>query len=194
MSSSSPASSPDIVSAVTSDAAETLARMTNLASPDAGRTNHIHVVVHENATQLENGTLTGGSVPHIGQLFWDQDLIDLVEATVPYVNNTNPITTNAEDHVFGEQETEDSTSDPVFNYVYFNGEDLTDGLFTWIQIGINASASYSKSCCPVTWATWIMITDRSLLSSLQLPHTRSSLRRVAALLCRWLWRIVDGGF
>lgn len=111
----------------------------------SGRTNHIHVVVHENATQLENGTIAGGSVSHIGQLFWDQSLIDLVEETSPYSSNDNAITTNAEDHVFGEQETEDSTSDPVFNYVYFSGDDLSEGLFTWILIGINSSASYTPT-------------------------------------------------
>lgn len=68
-----------------------------------------------------------------------------MEATSPYSSNAQPVTTNAEDHVFGAQETADSTSDPVFNYVYYNGVDLTGGLFTWIQIGINTSASYSKS-------------------------------------------------
>lgn len=51
--------------------------------------------------------------------------------------------------MFGEQETEDTTSDPVFNYVYI-GDDLSDGLFTWILIGINPSASYSKSIVDMT--------------------------------------------
>ncbi|OCL04410.1 aromatic compound dioxygenase [Glonium stellatum] len=32
----------------------------------SGRTNHIHMVAHLNATVLPNATLTGGSVPHIG--------------------------------------------------------------------------------------------------------------------------------
>lgn len=109
----------------------------------SGRTTHIHVVVHENATQLANGTLTGGSVSHIGQFFFDQDLITLVEATSPYDTNTQALTTNAEDRVFGEQETADTTSDPVFNYVYI-GDDLSDGLFSWILVGINTSATYSK--------------------------------------------------
>lgn len=100
--------------------------------------------MHENATQLANGTLTGGSVSHIGQFFWDQDLITEVEALSPYSSNTAELTTNAEDRVFGEQETEDSDSDPVFNYVYI-GDDVSDGLFTWILVGINTTASYSKS-------------------------------------------------
>ncbi|KAI0438646.1 Intradiol ring-cleavage dioxygenase [Xylaria telfairii] len=110
----------------------------------SGRANHMHVVFHTDATVLANGTLTGGNVPHIGQFFWDQDLVDEVEATDPYSTNTQSITLNSEDHVFGEQETEGSDSDPVFNYVYL-GEDVTDGLFTWIVIGIDTSASYTPT-------------------------------------------------
>lgn len=89
-------------------------------------------------------TLTHLSKKDIGQFFWDQDLIDAVEATSPYNTNTQPLTTNAEDHVFGEQETEGTTSDPVFNYVYL-GDDVSDGLFTWIVVGINVSASYTPT-------------------------------------------------
>jgi protocatechuate 3,4-dioxygenase beta subunit len=110
----------------------------------SGRTTHMHVVFHTDATLLENGTLTGGNVPHIGQFFWDQDLIDSVEKTAPYNTNTQVLTTNEEDHVFGAQETEGTDSDPVFNYVYL-GDDVTDGLFTWIVVGINATASYTPT-------------------------------------------------
>lgn len=72
-----------------------------------------HVVVHENATELANGTLTGGTVPHIGQFFFDQDLITDVYELEPYSTNTDTLTTNSEDRVFGEQETQGTTSDPV---------------------------------------------------------------------------------
>ncbi|KAJ5898736.1 aromatic compound dioxygenase [Penicillium tannophilum] len=61
-------------------------------------------------------TFQDRSVPHIGQLFWDRSLISIVEATSPYSINTIELTTNAEDRVFA-TETEDSTSDPVFEYV-----------------------------------------------------------------------------
>lgn len=106
-----------------------------------------HVVVHENATELSNGTVTGGTVSHIGQFFFDQTLINDVEATTPYTLNTQPTTPNALDRVFGEQETQGSTSDPVFDYVYV-GDGLSDGLFGWIVVGINASAEYSESRFP----------------------------------------------
>lgn len=104
----------------------------------------MHIVLHENATQLENGTLTGGSVPHIGQLFWDQSLITEVEAISPYNTNTIELTINAEDRVFSEQETEDTTSDPVYDYVYIS-DDISDGIFGWLVIGINPSASYTPA-------------------------------------------------
>lgn len=72
-----------------------------------------------------------------------------MEALSPYSENTAALTTNAEDRVFGEQETEDTDSDPVFNYVYI-GDDVSDGLFTWILVGINTTASYSKFPLAVT--------------------------------------------
>lgn len=109
----------------------------------SGRTTHHHMVAHLNATVLSNGTLTGGTVAHVGQVFWDQDLIYAVEATYPYNTNNITITTNVDDRVF-QAETEDTTSDPVFEYVYL-GEDLSDGLFGWITIAVNTSATYDPN-------------------------------------------------
>lgn len=101
------------------------------------------MIAHLNATVLPNNTLTGGTVPHVGQLFWDQELVDAVEATYPYSTNTIDQTTNAEDRVFG-IETEDDDTDPVFEYVYL-GDDLSDGLFAWTTIAVNTSSSYDPA-------------------------------------------------
>lgn len=101
------------------------------------------MVAHLNATVLANNTLTGGSVAHVGQLFWDQALIDLVEASYPYNTNTISITENADDRVFS-TETEDTTSDPVFEYVYI-GDDLSDGVFGWVTVAVNTSATYDPN-------------------------------------------------
>ncbi|KAL2812014.1 Intradiol ring-cleavage dioxygenase [Aspergillus granulosus] len=109
----------------------------------SGRTTHHHIIVHLNATLLSNNTLTGGSVPHIGQLFWDQDLIYAVEETEPYNTNTVDITTNEEDRVFGD-ETSGTTSDPVLNYVYL-GDSLADGLLAWVTVAVDMSAEYSPA-------------------------------------------------
>ncbi|KAI4602955.1 hypothetical protein KJ359_008176 [Pestalotiopsis sp. 9143b] len=107
----------------------------------SGRATHTHVIAHVGATQLENGTVTGGNDAFVGHLFWDQQLIYDVEALSPYSDNTIEITTNADDSIFPN---EAATIDPVFNYIQL-GEDLQDGLFAWITIAVNVSASYSES-------------------------------------------------
>lgn len=108
-----------------------------------GRATHVHVIGHVNATLLSNGTITGGSISHIGQLFYDQDLITEVEATYPYNTSKFEITLNSADRVLI-AETEDSNSDPIFNYVFL-GDDVTDGIFSWITIGVDPTATYEGS-------------------------------------------------
>lgn len=100
------------------------------------------MVAHLNATVLPNNTLTGGTVGHVGQLFWDQDLVDQVEATYPYNTNNITQTTNAEDRVFADETL--TTSDPVLEYVML-GDSLSDGLFGWVTIAVNVSATYDPN-------------------------------------------------
>ncbi|KAJ6051784.1 uncharacterized protein N7446_006420 [Penicillium canescens] len=109
----------------------------------SGRATHVHVIAHVGATVLSNGTLTGGNIAHTGQMFYDQDLISQVEALSPYSENAVAITLNANDRVLA-GETENSDSDPVFNYVLL-GDTVEDGLFSWVTVGIDTSASYSAS-------------------------------------------------
>ncbi|KAL3258405.1 hypothetical protein ABHI18_006082 [Aspergillus niger] len=113
----------------------------------SGRATHVHVIAHVGAQVLANNTLTGGHIPHIGQLFFDQDLISQVEATYPYNTNTVSITENADDHVV-QVETEDSNSDPFFEYALL-GDSIADGVFGWITLGVNVTASHDTSA---TWA------------------------------------------
>lgn len=111
----------------------------------SGRATHVHIVGHLDATLLPNGTLSGGSIPHIGQMFFDQDLITAVEATYPYNTSSVEITLNSADRVFG-IETEDSNSDPMFNYVYLDDTmGVEGGLFSWITVGVDPTASYNTS-------------------------------------------------
>ncbi|CAN8102280.1 unnamed protein product [Discula destructiva] len=104
----------------------------------SGRANHVHIAAHVNATLLANNTVTGGGYDHIGQLFWDQDLIDQIEASAPYVTNTIAKTKNVDDGVFI-TEAENTTLSPVAEYEYM-GASLSDGLFAWITVGINGTA------------------------------------------------------
>ncbi|KAJ5817389.1 Intradiol ring-cleavage dioxygenase core [Penicillium robsamsonii] len=107
-----------------------------------GRATHTHLLTHLNATLLPNKTLKAdtGSVAHIGQLFWNEVLRTAVEDTYPYNTNTQDVTSNAEDMWSIEQA--DSAYDPFPEYIYL-GEGLDDGLFAWIQIGINTTADYT---------------------------------------------------
>ncbi|KAF8851789.1 aromatic compound dioxygenase [Acephala macrosclerotiorum] len=97
------------------------------------RANHIHVLAHFNGTTYENGTYGGGYVSHVGQLFFDQDLITLVEATSPYSTNTQDLTLNSADTIFAE---EAASSDPVVEYSLL-GDDVSSGIFGWIAFGID---------------------------------------------------------
>ncbi|KAJ6527077.1 Intradiol ring-cleavage dioxygenase [Mycena capillaripes] len=107
----------------------------------SGRTPHIHIIAHQNATIFDNGTLTSDSVSHVGQFFMDQSLITAVEVTVPYANNTQDLTTNAEDSILAQ---EADTIDPVLEYVLL-GDTIGEGLMMWAAMGIDTSAEYTVS-------------------------------------------------
>ena len=99
---------------------------------------HYHNIAHFNATLFPNNTITGGTIPRIGQIFWDQEIINTVESTFPYNTNDIPIMPNAKDRVVG-VETENSEADPMLNYAYL-GDRVADGIFAWITVAVNVSA------------------------------------------------------
>ncbi|QDS76767.1 hypothetical protein FKW77_001818 [Venturia effusa] len=109
----------------------------------ADRAIHTHLLAHMNVSLNENGTLVSetGSVTHIGQLFWHDALREAVEATAPYNTNTQALTTNDEDMWSIVQA--GTTYDPFPEFLYL-GDDVTDGLLAWIQIGVNTTADYTN--------------------------------------------------
>lgn len=108
-----------------------------------GRATHTHLLAHTNATVMPNGTISIWNKPvaHIGQLFYPEELRTAVEATSPYNTNTVDVTTNDED-MWSIVQT-DTNYDPFPQFLYL-GDDITDGLFAWIQIGINSTADYQN--------------------------------------------------
>lgn len=103
------------------------------------RATHIHVMTHTlNATVNSNNTLAGNSVSHVGQMFFDQDLIELVDAVEPYASNTQVITENSEDSILSE---EASDVDPMVEYVLL-GDDVSEGIFGWLAFGMDSGSSY----------------------------------------------------
>ena len=107
-----------------------------------GRAIHTHLLSHNNVTVLENGTISGGGVSHIGQLFWNEELRSAVELTYPYNTNTQAVTSNADDMWSIVQAENDYDPFPEFIYL---GDKIEDGLLAWIQIGINVTADQSDS-------------------------------------------------
>ncbi|KAL1634442.1 hypothetical protein SLS58_010683 [Diplodia intermedia] len=108
-----------------------------------GRATHEHVVAHVNASAASNGTMIGGTVAHIGQLFFDETLRSAVEATTPYSDNTEEATTNDDDMWAPYQA--DNNYDPFPEFIYLNSEDITDGLLAWISIGIDVNADRNSN-------------------------------------------------
>lgn len=100
-----------------------------------GRTNHIHVIVHLNATAQPNGTLFDTTVSHVGQMFFDQDLLYEIEALAPYSQNTQVYTTNAYDGILA---SEADGSDPMIEYILL-GDTVGQGLMGWLGFGINTT-------------------------------------------------------
>ncbi|OAA41364.1 Intradiol ring-cleavage dioxygenase, core [Metarhizium rileyi] len=107
-----------------------------------GRTNHFHVMSTDNATILPNGTFEGGTASHIGQVYFDQSLIEEVEKNAPYVENKQPITDNRQDEYTGDEASPDY--DPFMKYVYL-GDEAKDGLLLWITVGIDITSNYNAN-------------------------------------------------
>jgi hypothetical protein len=91
------------------------------------------------ATVNANETLSGGSITHVGQMFFDQDLIALVDKVEPYASNEQELTSNADDSILSE---EAATTDPFIEYVLL-GDSVADGLFGWLAFGMDTTASYN---------------------------------------------------
>ncbi|ETO82966.1 hypothetical protein F444_02948, partial [Phytophthora nicotianae P1976] len=98
------------------------------------RATHIHILGTYNGTLLENNTYSGGYASHVGQLFFDQDLISEVELTAPYNTNTQEVTANGDDSILSEEAAEDF--DPFFEYVLL-GDSVSDGVLAWISVGVD---------------------------------------------------------
>ncbi|KEQ62636.1 aromatic compound dioxygenase [Aureobasidium melanogenum CBS 110374] len=107
------------------------------------RANHVHIITHTKTTLYVNGTMSPGSIQHVGQLFFDMSLLKQVEATYPYNTNTQDWTTNAEDSSLAEETATDGV-DPVVEYILL-GEDISDGVLAWISMGVDMTNNQTVS-------------------------------------------------
>ncbi|KAF5548566.1 Dioxygenase family [Fusarium phyllophilum] len=105
------------------------------------RATHVHILVHQNAKLLPNNTLqlNSGNISLVGQIFFDQDLINLIDIVDPYSSNTNKMVKNVEDGVL---QAEADSMDPVARYT-FVGDTVSEGLMAWTVFGIDRDANYN---------------------------------------------------
>ncbi|KAL3664237.1 hypothetical protein V7S43_010566 [Phytophthora oleae] len=106
----------------------------------AGRATHMHFVGNYGGTVLANKTYSAGSVAHVGQFFFEQDLITSVEKVSPYSTNTQAVTLNSADNIY--KSASANGFDPVFNYALL-GSTVDQGVFVWISIAVDMTAKQS---------------------------------------------------
>ncbi|KAJ3526920.1 hypothetical protein NMY22_g9976 [Coprinellus aureogranulatus] len=105
----------------------------------AGRTGHIHVMVHNNWQAQTNGTLlsSAGSVNHIGQFFFDEVWNDRVFARAPYNTTRQPRTLNSQDFILIM-----AGRSSFVNLQYLSGSSLDGGLLGYITVVVDGNANY----------------------------------------------------
>ncbi|KAI1091560.1 aromatic compound dioxygenase [Rostrohypoxylon terebratum] len=111
-----------------------------------GRTPHIHVMSTQNATVLPNNTyVLDGKANHIGQLFFDQDLIYATRELEPYSTNQQPLTLNANDWIDAQGST--AEYDPFVSYIQL-GDSLGDGLLAYQTVFVDTKANQTAYARP----------------------------------------------
>jgi hypothetical protein len=98
-------------------------------------------MVHSGVKREANGTITGGNITHISQLYFDQSLITAVEKTAPYTLNKQDLTLNRNDGLLRQTSTAQA-DDPFFRYVML-GNKIEDGLFAYIRLGVDTSSAWT---------------------------------------------------
>ncbi|MEV6505784.1 intradiol ring-cleavage dioxygenase [Streptomyces sp. NPDC051642] len=94
---------------------------------------HVHMRVHTDVT-LADGTYTGGTVVHTGQLFFDADLNEEVQATSPYSDNTTSETSLGDDTIY-----DDGGAASGLLTLTALGSTVSDGYTATLTVGVSTS-------------------------------------------------------
>eukprot|EP01117_Protostelium_nocturnum_P017092 TRINITY_DN6896_c0_g1_i1.p1 TRINITY_DN6896_c0_g1~~TRINITY_DN6896_c0_g1_i1.p1 ORF type:complete len:318 (+),score=84.60 TRINITY_DN6896_c0_g1_i1:1558-2511(+) len=105
-----------------------------------GRDTHIHLKVHVNGTTNSTGYFSGGKVAHVGQMFFEESLLDKIAEISPYNTNTAQMTPQSQDNIF-----QQAGTDALMPYYQVDSSDLSKGLVAWITVGVNTSLSISST-------------------------------------------------
>lgn len=94
---------------------------------------HVHLRVHTDVT-LADDSYTGGEVVHTGQLFFDPDVNEEVQAASPYSDNTTTQTSLADDSVY-----DDGGASSGLLTLTAIGSSVSDGYKATLTIGVSTS-------------------------------------------------------
>ncbi|KAF2642200.1 aromatic compound dioxygenase [Massarina eburnea CBS 473.64] len=106
------------------------------------RTTHIHVTVQSDVT---NGTSYSKSgTQHLGQMFFDEDLLAKVYAVEPYNAHLSTLnrTTNAEDKLYTEASADGYSAVVSVEMI---GDSIEDGLIGYITVGVNTTGEVATT-------------------------------------------------
>jgi hypothetical protein len=108
----------------------------------SGRATHIHVAAHLGHTITEEGTVVGGKVNHVGQIYFPEELLEQFDVAPVYNTNSVVRLKNAEDFIFNDalNTNADYTNEVAYSLL---GETIADGVLAAITIGIDTNADYS---------------------------------------------------
>ena len=94
---------------------------------------HVHMRVHTDVT-LADGTYTGGTVVHTGQLFFDADINEEIQTSSPYSDNTTAETALADDSIYDEG----GAASGLLTLTAL-GTSVSDGYTATLTVGVSTS-------------------------------------------------------
>ncbi|MFJ1971090.1 intradiol ring-cleavage dioxygenase [Streptomyces sp. NPDC087903] len=94
---------------------------------------HVHMRVHTDVT-LTDDSYTGGEVVHTGQLFFDPDINEAVQALSPYSDNTTQETALADDTIY-----DDGGASSGLLTLTALGTGVSDGYTATLTVGVGTA-------------------------------------------------------
>ncbi|WP_425473161.1 intradiol ring-cleavage dioxygenase [Streptomyces montanus] len=94
---------------------------------------HVHMRVHTDVT-LTDDSYTGGEIIHTGQLFFDPDINEEIQATSPYSANTTRETALADDSIY-----DDGGASSGLLTLTALGSSVSDGYKATLTVGVDSA-------------------------------------------------------
>ncbi|WP_327314786.1 intradiol ring-cleavage dioxygenase [Streptomyces sp. NBC_01235] len=94
---------------------------------------HVHMRVHTEVT-LTDDSYTGGDIIHTGQLFFDPDINEEIQATSPYSTNTTKETALADDSIY-----DDGGAASGLLTLTALGSSVSDGYKATLTVGVDSA-------------------------------------------------------